>query len=231
METKSSVSDNALTKKAWEALQNNSFEEAIKHFKGITDDNPKDAVSWYGWGVALMNQGKFEEAIIKFTVSLNHEPGMEAAIHNLGYCYVQLGEYKRALHYLDKIYLDKKEEPLNTRNLKLYRLRAYCYLQLHHYAWARQEYDKAITIQPDNNYKAYFERGIVKIYLHLPFEAYQDFQTALMDAQKFASDEIVSDLRRQINPWIETSVAEMRKLQEESNKLNNAVRKTLEAFY
>jgi tetratricopeptide (TPR) repeat protein len=219
------VQQNTLTPSdmAWKAVQSNAPEEAIKYFEQITTTEPTNASAWYGWGVALLNLGEFEKAIIKYTVALNYKPDMVEALHNMGYCYVQLREYKRALLYLNKI-----EDHPKADKLRLHRLRGYCYLHLKYYAWAKQDYDKAINIQADHNYKAYFERGIAQMHLQRPFDAYRDFQVAL---QTIPENTSTSTIQAQIQPWITEAVQRMKRLQEESNNLNNAVRKTLEAFY
>jgi tetratricopeptide (TPR) repeat protein len=222
MQTKSTGFSNMRKEDAWTALRSNSPEEAIRLFESITTDNAKDASAWYGWGLALSNLNRFEEAIVKYTIALNYKPEMVEALHNLGYCYVQMKEYTLALRKLNQAY------ELGADKLKLHRLRGFCHLQLKHYSAAKQEYDKAINIQADHNYKAYFERGIAQMHLQRPFDAYRDFQVAL---QTIPENTSTSTIQAQIQPWITEAVQRMKRLQEESNNLNNAVRKTLEAFY
>jgi Tfp pilus assembly protein PilF len=104
-------------------------------------------------GVALIDSGKWEEAIAEFDVAIQEEPGNASAYSNRGYAYSMLGQLERAIADYDKAIA------LDPAHAAAYTNRAIAYSKLGKHARAKTDCDKSIEIDPTSA-AAYDARGL-----------------------------------------------------------------------
>ena len=69
-------------------LQSGNNEEALKLFEEAIGKEPQNAIAWGGKGVALVNLGKYQEAIDCFDKAIQLDPGYANAHNNLAVIYL-----------------------------------------------------------------------------------------------------------------------------------------------
>lgn len=121
------------------------FDEALKSYKKLIDEDPFLENVWYNIGNTLNKDNKFEEAIEAYLYTLAINPLNNEAIFNLGNCYAQLEQYDEALD----CYLE------HCSNLPfpegIYPYIADCYERLGNYEYAYKFYQLIITTNPLNS--------------------------------------------------------------------------------
>ena len=109
------------------ALTGGNFEKALEEFRGaeiIDRDNP---AILFNIGITYTRLGLFKTAIDYYQRILSLKSGFidtHSVKKNMGYCYIQTGNYSEALKLLDDV-LSVFSEDTTALNMK-----AYCYQQL-----------------------------------------------------------------------------------------------------
>ena len=92
-----------LEQSSYRNYQNKNYDKAIEELKELIKLNPAGASGCYNnIGMCYMDQGKYEDAIKNFELSVKESPGFATAINNLGYCYEKLGNNQKAIEYYKK---------------------------------------------------------------------------------------------------------------------------------
>ncbi|QGR18541.1 tetratricopeptide repeat protein [Stygiolobus azoricus] len=117
-------------------------------------------------GDILFKLGKYEDAIKEYEKSIEKDENLYA----IGFTYYKMGEYKKALEYLDKAIA------INPENPYYYETKAEVLLELEKKDEAMKEINKALEIDPENPYLVSIE---VEILSHL------DQKKALKIAQDY----------------------------------------------
>lgn len=123
-------------------------------------------------GSALIDSGRWEEAIAELDVAIQEEPGNATAYSNRGYAYSKLGQLELAIADYDKAIA------LDPTHAAAYTNRAIAYLELGKYAQARTDCDKAIELDPTSA-AAYDTRGLAFAGLGQYEQAIADYGTAI----------------------------------------------------
>jgi tetratricopeptide (TPR) repeat protein len=104
-----------------------------------------------GRGIAYYNMQQFDNAILEFQAALQMDElsGLDMDIlYYMGNSYMMLGSYEEAIDIFSKI-LEK-----NNKRITAYINRAICYRNMGEYEKSLQDYDTALTLEP-NNYDPY----------------------------------------------------------------------------
>ncbi|HEX9917139.1 MAG TPA: tetratricopeptide repeat protein [candidate division Zixibacteria bacterium] len=78
------------------------YEEEISILRKTIQINPKDAIAYYNWGVALGELGKHEEVIEKCKKAIELKPDLTEAYYNWGVALIKLGKYEEAIEKCKK---------------------------------------------------------------------------------------------------------------------------------
>ncbi|MGK7900211.1 MAG: tetratricopeptide repeat-containing serine protease family protein [Hormoscilla sp.] len=163
-------------------------EEAVAAFDEAIKLKPKFEQAWYGRGLALKAQGKYQAAVASFDKATEINPRLYEAWRERGEALASLQRYREALASLEKaININPKDSVLYMwrgemlRNLERHAEAVEAYSQAidikpHPFAYnnrgnarsdlgdnsgAIADYNKAIEIQPDDA-SAYVNRGVVR---------------------------------------------------------------------
>lgn len=123
----------------------------FKHALEVTEDND---LAHNNMGIALLNEGKIDEAIGHYDRAIQIKPGYVDAYANRGNAYAKLGRYQRAIEDYNQAILlkpDFAEGYYSRGNIRSI---------LGQYQLALEDYDKAISLNPDY-IKTYNNRGII----------------------------------------------------------------------
>jgi tetratricopeptide (TPR) repeat protein len=108
---------------------------------------------WLDEGVALVMEGKYNEAIKAFDKAIELNPRDAVAYNNRGAAYGQIGNYKQQIDDSNKAI------ELNPKDAVAYNNRGVAYGELGSYEQEIEDCSKAIEINP-NLAVAYYHRGI-----------------------------------------------------------------------
>ncbi len=172
----------------------NAFEEDLKSRKERHEKKARES----------FNAKKYNEAIIEYEKASKIDPKNVNYLHDIGSCYVILGEHKNGIKYYKKALAIDPKYSLAYKNLGLaynelgeyndaieafnklikidsknpvgYRNRAIAYKNLNKYNEAIKDFDKAIKYDSDNAF-AYYQRG--DCYHNL-----SEFEKAISDSTK-----------------------------------------------
>lgn len=194
------MDDHELFDKAEDLYAEEKFQEAMIHFQQIKDPEYQNDCRNY-MGCCYLNLGQFEEALNCFTNLAQQEPGWERPIFNIGRVYLAMGNLEKAKHYFERAkqinltspevyyYLGVYYQKISDLNLEQAitnyqtsldydemqseaHLNLGCCLDQNGCKKrARQEFDRAIELDP-TNYLAFFNRGLM-------YDAEKDYQNAL----------------------------------------------------
>ena len=78
------------------------LDEAMREFRRVTDLRADDAPARFFIGLALMRQGKWDDAAVAFEECCAQPGARPAALHNLAYALERLGQYDKAQIALDE---------------------------------------------------------------------------------------------------------------------------------
>ncbi|MDP2719405.1 MAG: tetratricopeptide repeat protein, partial [Dehalococcoidia bacterium] len=121
----------------------------------LTPASPAQENTNRGW--ALLNEGKYDEAIAEFDTAIKLDPEYFYAYSFRGFAYSKKGQYDLAIaDYSKAIELDPK-------NANAYLNRAFAYYNNKQYDLAIADYNKAIELDPKNA-NAYLNRGLAYYY-------------------------------------------------------------------
>lgn len=91
-------------------------------------------------GVALLEEGKYEEAKEYFQTDIKDDKNLDEAYHGIGIASFELGEYEEALVYFDAALQNGTEE-----SAVICSLMAACYMEAEEYEQALDMYEKALA--------------------------------------------------------------------------------------
>ena len=72
------------------------------------------AQRWYNKGIALVNLGRFEEAVKAFKRAVEINPNYNEELYSKGIALANIDRHKEAINYLSKAFLSLKEEPFDS---------------------------------------------------------------------------------------------------------------------
>jgi tetratricopeptide (TPR) repeat protein len=107
--------DPALLRAAGRASFELGLDDAVPHLSRVTELEPDDAEAWHDLAVALINEGRLEEASEAFRKALSLRPDDARALVNLGHTAYALGQLDEALEHLRNA---AKQEPDNLSALR-----------------------------------------------------------------------------------------------------------------
>jgi tetratricopeptide (TPR) repeat protein len=146
----------------------NTF-ELFKHALQVTKDN---FVAHMCFGIALIDKGRFEEAIEHNNKAIRLKPDYVEAYNNRGFAYDKLGRYQQAFEDYNKAI------SLNPNFVDAYYNRGFAYDKLGRYQQAFEDYNKAISLNP-NYADAYYKRGIAYGKLGRYQQAFEDYNKVI----------------------------------------------------
>ena len=77
--------------------ETNDYERALEKYRMILQIEPNHILALYNMGwIYLVEQEKFEEAVVFFTKAIEQDNTYAAAVYNRGYCFEQLKNYDNA---------------------------------------------------------------------------------------------------------------------------------------
>ncbi|MCL5994993.1 MAG: tetratricopeptide repeat protein [Chloroflexi bacterium] len=79
-------------------------EEARAWFQKSIDQNPNFVGGYLSLGYANQSSLRLKEAVGNYTKALELDPGYSLANNNLGFCYILLTDFKRAITHLERAY-------------------------------------------------------------------------------------------------------------------------------
>lgn len=141
-------------------------------------------------GIIAINEGRLEDAIMFFgeSIALGADDGF--AHNNLGFAYMELGEFGIAIEKLEEAVV---VNPLNTQ--ALYN-RALAYAQDGQLDEAIEAYDATLAVDPAYD-SAYFDLGIIYTQLDQPAEAISNFETFLeLSPDDPSRDGVLAEINR-----------------------------------
>jgi|GEM_PF-66697 len=139
-----------------------NIEEFIAEQKLRLLEKPECATSLYNLGVALMQQGKFDEAIDAFEESIETGVRMFEAYVNLGYIYFKQGDLEKVVK------ANQRAVEIEPRYARGYSNLGFAYLQMGKTDEAIKALEKALELNPDivqaqcNLANAYLQKGDVE---------------------------------------------------------------------
>ena len=179
------------TKKTWsrlragetKTLQINLEKATNKYLTSIQeefrDSSPAEATKWldadtlYKQTQALIESGKYLEAIKILNKAIELNPNYAEAYNNRGNAYSYLKQYTKSMQNFNKAI------ELDPGYVWAYNNRGNAYSNLKQYRKAIQDYDKAIELDP-NYAEAYLNRGMIYFYLKQYAKSMQDFNKVIV---------------------------------------------------
>ena len=143
--------------------------ELWNHALQVTKDN---YIAHNSLGVALIDEGKIEEAIDHYNKAIHMNHNYIIAYNNRGLSHLKLGLYQKALDDFNEAMRLKPDfaDPYNNRG--------FAYAKLAQYQLAIEDFNKAIGLKPDYA-EAYNNRGAIYAKFGQYQPAIQDFNNAI----------------------------------------------------
>lgn len=157
----SEISD--ASKKGYQLLKENRFEEAIENFAQILEKDRENNYALVGLGDAFRKRGSFKEAADYYRRCLVFHPGNSYALFGLADCYKALNQYHKAIEIWEQYLLHD-----NTNITVLTRV-ADAYRKIHDFRKSKAIYQRVLEMEADNHY-ALIGLG----HLHYDFKEYKE---------------------------------------------------------
>ena len=103
-------------------------------------DAPYSARAHNNVGIVLMNQGKYDEALVKYREAVRLKPDYSHPYHNIGHMLAVVKRYKEAVPFYEKA------QKLNPYEWKTYQDLGQVYFLLGRYSEAKPQLTKAIQL-------------------------------------------------------------------------------------
>jgi protein O-mannosyl-transferase len=142
----------------------------FNHALQVTKDN---YLAYNNLGNALLDEGKYEEAVDRYNNALRIIPSYVLSYNNRGNAYTKLGQYQLAMNDCNEAIR------LNPDDFLGYFNRGNVYKKIGQYQHALEDYNKAIRLNPDNS-TIYFNRGNTYISLGQYQTAIEDFNKVIL---------------------------------------------------
>ena len=123
-------------------------------------------------GVELLQQGNYQQAVVKFTEAINIKEDYAAAYSNRCLANLQLGEYQNAIIDCNQA-INKAPE-----NIEAYINRGIAHYRQGNYTAAIEDNNQVLSRQPQD-FRAYYNRGVATAALQNYRKAITDYQRAL----------------------------------------------------
>jgi tetratricopeptide (TPR) repeat protein len=126
----------------WTIERNNTWAQPLPFWQDCVAKSPNKARPHNNYGLALLNAGKINEAIIQYKTALQLDPSYIQALGNLGSAYMAQGNKYAAIdHYEEYLKHDKNhEKALNNTGI--------LYAQLGRFNKAKFYFSRAIEVNP-----------------------------------------------------------------------------------
>ncbi len=164
--------EDLILKNGLKAYQNNRFEDALKYFNKLEDEDKKN----YYLGLTYVRLNDYDSAIFHLKNYLKKETDYQFMIQVmmvLGYIYVQKEDYGKA-----KLYFEKALQ-LDFNNSKAYAALGYVYYKMKNFNEAIKALSKAIEID-ENSATAHNSLGYIYADLNMQLEkAVEECELAL----------------------------------------------------
>ena len=118
-------------------------------------------------GVTLLEEGKYEEAIVCFEKSIEEEKNEAEAFRGIAIAYFELGEYQKAINYFDSALSFKEAGEAFEETASFYVMKAACHLQLDELEEALKLYEKALELECTDEMKQEVLFNEIAIYQEL----------------------------------------------------------------
>jgi tetratricopeptide (TPR) repeat protein len=143
--------------------------ELYRHALNVASENYR---ANHGFGLALLKEGKIEEAIEYFNKTIRKTPSFAYAYNNLGTAYAKINLYQKALDDFNQAI------KLKPRYQNAYNNRGIVYYHTGQYQKAVEDLSKAIYLKPDY-VEAYLNRAKIYFKLGQNEQAAQDYNEAM----------------------------------------------------
>jgi tetratricopeptide (TPR) repeat protein len=141
--------------KAHLLFRDGEFNKSAKIFEALLTNDPTNAKAWFNLGVVQLNLGNSASAIQSFHAALKLGMGTKARFH-LAYALVNGGEVLGAMHHLKTLLrVEEKHELAWT-------LLGRCYETYSRFAQAKECYQKALAINPNQGKALFFLENLPK---------------------------------------------------------------------
>lgn len=128
-------------------------------------------------GVALLEEGRYEEAIKSFEIDIKKEKRLEEAYRGVGIAYFELGEYEEAAEAL-KLALENEAEETAT----MFSMLGASYMELEEYDKALDAYERALSKEDiTKEMKQEIEYNLIAVYEYMG-----NWDAAKTQLQKYA---------------------------------------------
>jgi tetratricopeptide (TPR) repeat protein len=150
-------------------IEENQYEEAIKHYKKAVKHFPENDDLFYNIGIAHGNLGKHEDAVKNFQKAIELNPDNDTAYINMGTAFSNLEKYQKAIEAY------QKAVELNPENDGAFNGLGNTFLNLKQYKAAIEAFQKATEINPKgDNY--FYQIGLAQGNLGKHKDALKNFQ-------------------------------------------------------
>ncbi|MDR0538275.1 MAG: tetratricopeptide repeat protein [Tannerellaceae bacterium] len=142
-----------LVRKSYDYLDRDDLpaaEVALKEAMRMEPANPNNYALLSNLGTIQRRQGKYEDAIASYSISLGREPKNVMILGNRASLYLEIGDAERALADYNLVLVEDSinQDALYNRGL--------IYLQKKNFLWAEQDFDRLLQI---NEYTFYGRLG------------------------------------------------------------------------
>lgn len=151
------------SKKGYQLLKENRYEEAIECFASILEKDKENNYALVGLGDAARKRGAFRDAADHYRRCLVYHPGNSYALFGLADCYKALNQYHKAIEIWEQYLLHD-----NTNITVLTRV-ADAYRKVHDFRKSKAIYQRVLEMEADNHY-ALIGLG----HLHYDFKEYKE---------------------------------------------------------
>lgn len=154
--------------------QLNNYNKAEKYLLKSISINPNNPFPYSVLGSLFINMNRLEEAKTYFLKTIEIDKSNGTAWVNLGGIYLEAKDYKHAIYYFQQALKVERSFTHPYSHLGLGK----CYLQQSQFTEAIQEFNKAISFNPDLS-DIYLQLGIVYLKTNNAKEARESFQKAI----------------------------------------------------
>ena len=161
-----------LLKKSAARLQNNDAVGALEVLELALEQAPRLAIVHDLYGVALMRQQRWAEALAAFDRAIALNPTFDLAWYNRGLVHAKLGHTEQAKADMDQSLLLAQDKP------HIFFQRALARKQVGDLSGAQADYDRALELAPDY-LEAQYNRAFVRKQLGDHAGAFADAENAL----------------------------------------------------
>lgn len=158
-------------------LELENYNQAITDCTQAINLTPDDSDSYLNRGLAKYRQGNYLHAIADYHQAIILKPNNFRAHYNQGLAFAGKGNYSQAIISYNRA-LTQIESTNKLLLADIYNDRGLAYFNSQNLAAARQSFNLAIRLYPDN-YRAFFNRGCLYEYIDNNLQAIHDFSQVI----------------------------------------------------